>query len=51
MEKTKEQLREEQIQEALFFMQLYEEDGIINDWQVPPEQPDNPGYPEDLKIY
>lgn len=51
MSKTKEDLRQEQIEEMLFFIQLYEEGGIINEWEVPAEKPENPGYPEDLKIY
>ncbi|MEN4750699.1 hypothetical protein ABEH28_13125 [Pseudomonas sp. Ps21-P2] len=53
MKKTKEQIYQEKLEEALFFMQLYEEGGIINDWEVPAEKPDpsESGYPEDLRIY
>ncbi|MFI3044449.1 hypothetical protein [Pseudomonas coronafaciens] len=53
MKKTKEQIYQEQLEEMMFFQQLFEEGGIINDWEVPAEKPDSDesGYPEDLRIY
>lgn len=50
MQKSKEELEKER-EYNLLLLQLFEEGAVIHDWQVPPEQTENPGYSDDLKIY
>ncbi|WP_190291554.1 hypothetical protein [Pseudomonas savastanoi] len=50
MQNSKEELEKER-EYNLLLLQLFKEGAVIHDWQVPAEQPEDPGYPEDLKIY